>query len=149
VGIVAFDVNKFFARYPEFNQLDTDLAAEFFTEATMYLDNTDTSPVIDLSQRALLLNMLTAHIAALNYGTNGNPSSGLVGRINSATEGSVTVSADMGPVTGSQAWYIQTKYGAAYWQASARFRMARYVPGRSVPAQSKYFPAIEAGEWQP
>jgi hypothetical protein len=127
---VAFDSASFLARYPEFNTLGTPLLQAYFDEATIYLNNTDTSPVIDLGIRSVLLNMLTAHVAAINSGVGGQPASQLVGRISQASEGSVSVSADMGPVTGSSAWYLQTKYGAAYWQATANYRSFRYVPGK-------------------
>lgn len=104
----------------------------------MYLNNTDNSRVSDVGQRGVLLNMLTAHIAALNSGVNGNAPSGLVGRISSASQGSVSVSADMGPTTNSEAWYQQTKYGAAYWQATAPYRTAIYVPGASPSGYPNY-----------
>ena len=62
---------------------------------------------------------------------NGEAASPLVGRINNATEGSVTVGTDMGQVPFTAAWFLQTKYGAAFWQATAPFRTMQYVPGRS------------------
>ncbi|MDE3023802.1 MAG: DUF4054 domain-containing protein, partial [Pseudomonadota bacterium] len=77
---------------------------------------------------------------------NGQAASPLVGRINSATEGSVSVTADMGAVTNTQAWYMQTKYGAAYWQASAPYRNFQYRTGSSRSAQSKYNYGVY-GQW--
>ena len=77
--------------------------------------------------------MITAHIAQLNSGTAAQAASPLVGRITNATQGSVSVatSGDMGePASGSAAWFQQTKYGAAYWQASMPYRKGgRYNPG--------------------
>lgn len=134
MGIVVFNISTFRARYPGFATAPDALLQAYFDEATIYLNNTECSLVADVSRRAVLLNMLTAHIAKLNYGENGESASPLVGRINSATEGSVSVTTDMGPVSGSQAWYIQTQYGAAYWQATVNLRSFRYVPGRSYPA---------------
>lgn len=136
-GPVVFNYDLWAQRYPEFSQtVGAALAGMYFTEASMYLDNTACSPIIDNTpggQRALLLNMLTAHIAALNTGTNGSAASALVGRISDATQGSVSVTADMGvsgPAGGSAPWYQQTKYGAAYWQATAGYRMGgRYFRG--------------------
>ena len=121
-----FDLAAFRARYPEFSAVADATLGAYFAESGMYLDNTDSSPVIDLYARGLLLNMLVAHIAALS-------AAALVGRISSASEGSVSVSADMGPVTGSSAWFLQTKYGSSFWQASARYRTFRYFPGASRP----------------
>jgi hypothetical protein len=126
MAVVVFDEVAFKARYPEFNALTSPVLAAYFTEATIYLNNTETSPVTDEAQRAILLNMLVAHIAFLNSSSSAN--SGLVGRIASATEGSVSVTTDVGPMTGSQAWFMQSRYGAAYWQATAPYRTFRYAP---------------------
>lgn len=131
MAVVVFDIAGFRARYPEFATVADALVLSCFDESTMYLNNTDSSIVADPAPRAVLLNMLTAHVAALNFGVSGKAPSALVGRIASASEGSVSASADMGPVTGSSAWYLQTKYGAAYWRASACYRTARYIPGSS------------------
>lgn len=134
MGIVVFDVAAFRRRYPEFSSVPDSLLNEYFAEATIYLDNTDGSRVSDVGQRAVLLNMLTAHITKLNSGSDGEPANDLVGRISSATQGSVSVSTDMGPMTNTEAWYAQTKYGAAYWQATSPYRTMQYVPGRSYAA---------------
>ena len=135
MAVVVFDPDAFVARYFEFSGVPFEVLSMYFDEATLYLSNAESSPVQDLSRRALLLNMLTAHITALNFGVNGAASSPLVGRITAATEGSVSVTVDAGAVSGSAAWFMQTKYGAAYWQATINLRGFRYVPGRSVPAR--------------
>lgn len=133
-GVVTFDPTKFVARYPEFATVDPDLLQAYFDEAALvYLDNTEASRVANIEPRAVLLNMLVAHIAQLNVGSSAQPASPLVGRINTATEGSVSVGADMGVVPGTAAWFMQTKYGASYWQATAQYRTMRYMPGRSGP----------------
>lgn len=129
IGVVSFDPAAFKLRYPEFATLSDDLLGAYFAEATLFLNNTAASAVDNLIIRGLLLNMMTAHIAALNGGVNGQAASPLVGRVNSATEGSVSVSTDMGPVFNSQAWYMQTKYGAEFWAATSIYRRFRYVPG--------------------
>jgi hypothetical protein len=129
MGVVTFDFGVWSARYPELVPNVTPAQAQaYFQEATLYLSNTDSSPVRDINRRALLLNMLTAHIAALNSGVSGQAASPLVGRITSASEGSVSVSVDGGPVSGSSAWFLATRYGAAYWQLTASLRTFRYVP---------------------
>lgn len=141
MGIVVFDPDAFIARYPEFSTLSPTLLNAYFAEATIYLDNTDCSRVGDVAQRSVLLNMLTAHVAALNSGVNGQAASPLVGRVNSASEGSVSVSTDMGPTSENSAWFMQTKYGAAYWQATAQYRTAVYIPGASPSGYPNfYFP---------
>lgn len=125
---VAFDYAAWAARYPEFGAtVSQPQAQECFLDACVYLNNTDTSVVQDLAVRARLLNMLTAHVAQLTYGSAIQPKSSLVGRVESATEGSVSVTAKYAE-PGSNAWYLQTQYGASYWQATAPFRTFRYVP---------------------
>lgn len=131
MAIVVFDINAFRERYPEFDTVSDTLLNAYFVEATVYLDNTDCSPVTDVNVRAVYLNMLVAHIAALNSGVGGQKPSGLVGRVASASEGSVSVSTGEVPVSQSSWWYLQTPYGAAYWQATARYRVFKYVPGAS------------------
>ena len=128
-GVVTFDYITWVLRYPELATVAQPLAQMFFGEATLYCNNTPTSPIRDVNQRAPLLNMVTAHIAALN----GQPSSPLVGRINSASEGSVSVQTQMEFPPGSAQWFNQTKYGAAFWQATVQFRTMRYVANPARP----------------
>ena len=117
-------------------------ATQYWTEATMLLDNTISSPVQDVAQRTMLLNLLTAHICQLRQPLNGQPSSPLVGRISEATEGSVSVKAEMNVAAGSAQWFNQTKYGAQYWQMTLPFRSARYAigPRRVFTPVGMYYP---------
>jgi hypothetical protein len=129
-----FNYTAWTARFPELatgvSAVGALKAQAYFDEvAALYLDNTDASPVADPVRRLFLMNLLVAHLAALGaVDATGQPQSTLVGRIASAGEGSVSVGADMGPVSASAAWYLQTKYGAQYWQASANRRTMRYIP---------------------
>jgi len=125
---VTFSPAAFKAAYPSFSTLNDTQLNQAFALATLYLSNRENSPVIDTDKRAILLNLLTAHIAAINYGENGEGSRQIVGRITSATQGSVSVSVSDSARVGSQSWYEQTNYGAQYWQATAPYRMARYRP---------------------
>lgn len=130
-GAAVFDYGLWAARYPAL-AADTSapLAAAYFVEAQIYLDNTDASVVQPPSSRLVLLNMIVAHLTALNGAGNGGTTSGLVGRISRATEGTVSVEADVGATSGSNAWWLQTPYGFEYWNATRAFRTFRYVPGR-------------------
>jgi len=103
-------------------QLDFDLA-------TMFLNNSCCSVVQDALVRQRLLFLLVAHIAALLQGENGNPPSGLVGRVDKASEGSVSVSAAyINDMTMSEAYFAQTAFGLMFWTMTARFRSFHYVP---------------------
>lgn len=140
LGVVTFDPVAFAAQYPEFATLTQDQLNGYFAQATLFLDNSRQSRVQQIENRAPLLGLLTAHLAKLLGGANGAASSQLVGRISSATEGTVTVAADMPNQPMSAAWFQQTKYGAMYWAATLRWRQARIVLGAPCPAPGPNFP---------
>ena len=125
MAVAVFDYALWAARYPEQAAFVAEpLAEAYFLEAELYLNNTDGSVVTDVPVRLLLLNMLVAHIAILNNPERG----GLVGRIETATEGSVTVAVEMAE-PGTAAWFMQSTPGAAFWQATVRYRTMRYFVG--------------------
>lgn len=127
-GIVVFVAADFIAAYPAFATVGEAALDQSFQLATLQLDNSCGSLIRDAAKRELFLNLLTAHITALKDGQNGQPAPGIVGRVDKATEGSVSVSADMGKMAYGQAYYMQTQWGALYWQSTARFRTMRYIP---------------------
>lgn len=139
-GLVTFDPAAWKVRYPEFATVADQTSQLYFNEATLYCHNR-LGPVPDVDQLTILLNMLTAHIAALNSpvtAAGANPGTP-PGRIGAATEGSVSVTYNLDAVPGSSQWFLQTKYGMAYWQATAIYRTFRYRPGvRSLPAIPGY-----------
>lgn len=142
-GIAVFTYATWSLVFPELGlYTNSAQATQYWTEATMLLDNTISSPVADVTQRTMLLNLLTAHICALRQPLGGQPSSPLVGRISEATEGSVTVKAEMNFAPGSAQWYNQTKYGSQYFQMTLPFRSARYAPGprRVFTPVGMYYP---------
>lgn len=122
---VVFDKARFQAAYPEVRAAGAQLEM-WFAQAESLLDNTGRSIVKKPEEREMLLFLLVRHVAAL---TERAAQGGLVGRIASAAEGSVSVSADMGAVGSNAAWYLQTPYGATYWQLTAKYRRFRYVSG--------------------
>jgi len=132
MAIVVFNYAQWLARYPEFTTVAQASVEACFPEACLYCNNTNASPVTDLSMRTMFLNMLTAHIVALNFGLNGQSAPGVVGRISSAKEGSVSVSTEYKANEYAQ-WFLQTKYGASFWQASSQFRSFRYAPPPMFP----------------
>lgn len=132
MAVAAFDSAVFLARYPEFGAIPVLRLQSFFDEAGLYLDNTDSSPVSNVSRRRVLLNMLTAHIAKLNGALDESGDIAPVGIVNSATEGSVSVSFDPVFAPGTAGWYAQTQYGAAFWQATMNYRRFMYFPKPSV-----------------
>lgn len=140
MAIAVFDYTAWVTRYPEFGAVSAERAALFFAEAGLYLNNTDCSPVSDVSTRLMLLNMVTAHIAALSGALSADGKPGLVGRVSSATEGSVSVSTDLGGIPGSAAWFAQTAYGLNFWQATKYLRSASYVAAPAYNFEPRAYP---------
>jgi hypothetical protein len=125
--VVTFDYASWVARYPEFAAVSQPTAQEYFNEATMYCRNDGGGPVPTAAIQSTLLNMLTAHLAFLYSGANGEAPSQLVGRISDAAEGSVHVAVEMPTnMSAAAAFFTQTKYGLAFWQATVGYRTARY-----------------------
>jgi hypothetical protein len=145
MGVVAFDPAAFIVNFPQFATVSADALNYNFARAQQVLDNTDCSPVVDLTERALLLDLLVAHITALNQGVNGVAPSGLVGRVSGATQGSIRVDTDYGETSKAAAWYLQTPWGAEYWNDTAKYRTMRYRPGRSYPAPPQPLPGLGFG----
>ena len=126
-GAVVFVANEFLALYPEFAAVPAPVLQGSFSLATLVLSNGRASRVQDAAARQTLLYLLVAHIQALAA----KGSDGIVGRINDATEGTVNAHADWSThVSASQAWFIQTQYGATFWQATAIYRTMTYIPRR-------------------
>ena len=123
---VVFDPAAFKARYPEFAAVADPTLAACFDEAGLYLSNSDNSPVQNLTRRATLLNMLTAHVAYIGGLLSADGMPRPVGRLSQAGEGSVSAAFE-NLTPGSAAWFQQSQYGAAFWQATTSLRGFRYI----------------------
>lgn len=147
-AIAVFSYTTWTTTFPQLSSVVEAQAEIYFAMATVILRNDGTGPVSDPSTQLLLLNLLTAHIATLYTQSLGDPNPGSpkaanspVGRINSATEGSVTVATDYGTDVGQQqAWLIQTQFGAQFWFMTSQYRRAVYIRGALQPGGS-YFGA--------
>ena len=135
-GVVVFVYATWAAQYPELSgSIASGQAQGYFNQACMYLDNTPCSPVTDASaggRRETILYMLTSHIAKMVATINGQAPGGVVGRVNSASQGSVSVSSELN-VPMSAAWFSQTSYGLMAYQALAPYRTALYVAAPRTP----------------
>lgn len=158
MAIVAYDYAAWLVLYPQFSTTVTTSAQgqEYFDLATLYCANVDgaiipydttVSPPILTRQRILYL--LTAHIAQLMVGCVLGGSviapGPIVGRVNSATQGSVSVGTDSLGLPGTAAWFAQTQWGLMAYQAMAGFRTARY---RASPGRFYQPPAYPIGYGQ-
>ena len=127
MGVVVFNPDSFREIYPQFVDTPNAVLDWWFAQAETLLNNTDCSIVKDLGERERLLMLLMRHLAALDERAE---QGGLVGRIASATEGSVSVSAEMPASSAGAAWYNQTPFGASFWQLTSKYRRFKYVSGR-------------------
>ena len=130
--LIPFNYSLWTERYPQFAGNPTEpLASLYWSEAGLYVANSPYSRVTDPGALQSLLMMVTAHIAALGMvGPDGQLANPLVGRIANATEGSVSISTELADLGKSAAFWTQTPYGFAFWQATAAYRTAVY---RAVP----------------
>lgn len=135
-GVVVFDAAEFRELFPTIHATDAQLGM-FFRMATGFLSNTPCSIVKDLDERKDLLYLLTAHIATLNANVESGNSA--VGRVASASEGSVSISLDYGTLGNNERWYLQTPFGANYWQMTKRYRSFLYRLGKApMPVRRTY-----------
>ena len=126
--IVQFDYSAWAALFPQFsNVTEQQITGPVFLLAEQYCRNDGGGPVCNAAVQTELLNLMVAHIAQLLYGSTTQPVSPLVGRVSNATEGSVSVGVEF-PTTPQKAWFLQTQYGAMYWQLSLPYRLGRYFP---------------------
>lgn len=157
---VTYSYNDWITNFPEFAGCSPAQGQAYFNRASVIFANETCNPAFSIGQAGFttLFYTLVSHVAWLNAPRDasgnpaaaGQPASPIVGRINSASEGSVSVGADMGDANAgspSQAWYMQTRYGAEFWAAMAPYRTAIYeanplaMPGSYFPG---YFPAFNS-----
>ena len=151
-GVVQFDNAEFIAAWPEFTGIPSGKNQNAFNLATLLLNNSCGSIVCDANVRMTLLYILTAHVGFLVNGTNDgagnvNPPYQVVGRLASATEGTVTAATEYSSEVGqSEAFYIQSKYGAMFWQMTAQYRTMHYI---APPSFGPNGPGFPFQEWEP
>jgi hypothetical protein len=134
---IVFDYNAWAAMFPEMGGVSSAAALGYFNLATMFVRNDGRGPVDDEVKLQNLLFLATAHVARLlSNRTNGvsvtggaEPAPPIVGRITTASEGSVSVAADMPNQSMNAEWWQQTPYGAMVWMALLPNRVGpRIVP---------------------
>lgn len=125
--------------FPEFGGfLEKNRFYYFWGLASAYLDDGPCS-LIPKKIRRYAFDLLVAHLALLNlnalsktYGPDGKQiialSPSLVGRINSATEGSVSIGTGSNfSGSGTEEWYALTQYGLEYWNLVKQYIRGLYV----------------------
>ena len=129
--VVIFDVSLFRQQRPQFADV-TKYSDAFlqncFDEAALICNNTNASivpysPSNNINDRQILLYLLTCHIATL-------ATSGQVGTVTSATEGSVSAGFYIDQRKGA-AWFTQTQCGYMYLQMIQKYKLGGiFVDGR-------------------
>lgn len=156
--VVTFSYANWVASFPEMAGCSPAQGQAFFDRADSFFANSICNPAVVLgaTRFARMLYLLTSHLAFLNAprgadglpAQSGIPAPSVVGRINSASEGSVSIGAEWsGSGSPSEAWFLQTRYGAEYWQATSQFRTMRYAAQPTVVAGTR-FPYIPVPGWQ-
>lgn len=127
-GAVVFDWTQWQGEYFVLTQkgVTEAAAAAAFAKAGVFLNNTSLSPVQDGDRRQAVLNDIAAHLLQMQFNSAGG---GGVGRIASASEGSVSVSFDMPAGGATEAWWLQTAYGATALQMLRQYALARVAYG--------------------
>lgn len=139
-GVVEFDVAEFREEYPFFSKLTDTQLNSLFRKACLRLRNDAKSCVKDIYVRNEFLYLIVAHLATLfQKALDGNS---LVGRISSASEGSVSVSSEYSVSQGGgEKWWSQTPWGADYWTSSAPYRVPNYVTTNfAMPVDRRGYP---------
>jgi Protein of unknown function (DUF4054) len=140
---IVFNYGAWVAMFPEFAAVSQPMAQGYFNRASLFCANDTRNPAFCAGILPTLLDLATAHVAWLsaprdangNPASTGQPASSLVGRISNAAEGSVNVAVEWnGSGSPSESYFVQTKYGAEFWQASAQFKTARYSARPTVVA---------------
>lgn len=128
-NVFVFNPDEFKLIFPEFKNIPNGkLQFIFETAENSILDNSAQS-CIPLEVRKKLFMWLVAHMAALQDRIDSGNSS-LVGRVNSATEGSVSIGTDFnGGATPTAQWLNQTPYGAQYYILIRPYLSAVWVAG--------------------
>lgn len=147
-AVIPYEDADFKALFPEFSNCTPQQGQSWFLQAGALCANAASNPLVRqaggsnwMLQQALYL--LTAHIGYIDAprDQNGNPTgqqgagsvSQVVGRISSASQGSVSVSTDMQAAsTFSEAYFMQTKYGARYWELTKSIRTFQYFATPTV-----------------
>jgi hypothetical protein len=136
--ITAFSMAEFSARFPELSATPASYVARQFVSAGRYWRNDGTSETQQQFVQDDLMYLLTAHLVALfapptsaGGAAAGAPGSTLVGRINTASEGSVSVGAEYGNQPAGAAFFNQTRYGADAYSTMRIYRTMHYRRGRT------------------
>lgn len=151
--VVSFNYSTWVALFPQFAYLSQAQATQYFNLATQYVRNDGGGPVCTAAQQSALLNLVTAHLAQIFAPTAaGGAPPNIVGRISSASEGSVSVSTENQYPPGTAQWWQQTPAGSAAWEMMKPYRTMRMIVGPvynpdPFPVYGQYWLGGPGGWW--
>lgn len=111
------DPNVFREMFPKFQDLSDTAIELLFKKAEMYIPK----DCINEDFIDMIIYETAAHLAQINL-------SGGVGRVASATQGSVSTSLEYNDKTLGASWWTQTPYGANVWQLISGCYGFEYIP---------------------
>ena len=156
---VTFDFPTWIAMFPEFTPVGATLGLAYFNLATAtIIANATTNPAFCDGNLPTLIYLATSHVAWLNApkDANGNPAATgqvaaqVVGRISSASEGSVSVSTEYPLDSGSSAqekYLSQTRYGLLLWEALGPYRTGQYAARPTIVMGGRFRGSFGRGLW--
>lgn len=147
-NVYVFDPVDFKAVYaPTFDKYTDAQLNWFFESIEGLLDNSESS-CISLKNRKRWYYLLVAHKALLQDRINSG-NSGLVGRISSATEGSVSISSEYPSGSGAlEQWLKQTPYGAEFYAITLPWRSVLWFSStRPMPVNRSRFNFWQFRSW--
>lgn len=147
-NVYVFDPVDFKAVYaPTFDKYTDAQLNWFFESIEGLLDNSESS-CISLKNRKRWYYLLVAHKALLQDRINSG-NSGLVGRISSATEGSVSISSEYPSGSGAlEQWLKQTPYGAEFYAITLPWRSVLWFSStRPMPVNRSRFNFWQLRGW--
>ena len=125
-----FDVVQYKLDYPQFSNVSDNTIVNTYNYAALPKSQWVFRYFIDDNQQYYWSCIVLSHILSIEYGIDGVGSSGLVGRITSASTDSVTASTDFTiPISNGSAWWNQTRYGAMVWSLWCSNGISMYVAG--------------------
>lgn len=125
----SFDPVQYKIDYPQFAGLSDTLLTKRYDYNALARSQWVFNYFTNADQQYYWSIIVLSHILTLEYGVDGTGSSGMIGRINSATEDSVSATAEFNtPLESGSAYWNQTIYGCEVWSIWASHGIATYVP---------------------
>jgi hypothetical protein len=145
--VVQYDYAAWQNQFPALASVASNVVQSYWIMAEAFHANDGGGPIQTASLQTVLMNLMAAHLLVLFNSMIVNPdgsiNSGLVGRISSTSEGSVSVSTENQYPPGTDQWYQQTQFGSAYWAATSQFRRMSY----RAPPRRRFNPPLVGPGW--